>query len=69
MSTSCRQVFKVSALRMLMVGKAKEYFDLWEGGRDTTDAAKSYEELLNKVKGYARRRKLDTTAQKNTLRG
>ncbi len=28
--------------------------------------AKSYEELLNMVMDYARRRKLDTTAQKNT---
>ncbi len=43
-------VFKINALRMLMTGKAKEYFDLWEGDRDTTDASKSYEELLNKVK-------------------
>ncbi len=61
--------FKINALRMLMTGKAKEYFDLWEGDRDTTDVAKSYEELLNKVKDYARRRKLDNTAQKNMQHG
>ncbi len=35
---------------MLMTGKAKEYFDLWEADRRTTYAAKSYEELLSKVK-------------------
>ncbi len=33
------------------------------------DAAKSYEELLNKVKDYARRRKRDNTAQRNTQHG
>jgi hypothetical protein len=52
-------VFEINALRMLMAGKAKEYCDLWEGDRDTTDAAKSYEELLNNAKDYARRRKLE----------
>ncbi len=56
-------VFKINALRMLMTEKAKEYFDLRDGDRFTADAAKSYEELMNKVKDYARRRKLDTAAQ------
>jgi hypothetical protein len=56
-------VFKINALRILMTGKAKE------GDRDTTDAEKSYEELLNEVKDYAWKRKLDTTAQKNMLHG
>ena len=57
-------VFKINALRMLMTGKAKEYFDLWEADQDPTNAAKTYVELLNKVKDYARRRKLDTTVHK-----
>ena len=39
-------VYKVNALRTLITGKAKEYFDLWEADRDNTDPAKSYEELL-----------------------
>ncbi len=43
-------MFKINALRILMAGKAKEFVDLWEAGRDTTDKAKSYEELLTKVK-------------------
>ncbi len=34
-------VLKINALRMLMTGKAKEHFDLWEGDRDATDAAKA----------------------------
>ncbi len=41
---------KVNALRMLMTGKAKDYFDLWEADRDNAGPAKSYEELLTKVK-------------------
>ncbi len=45
-------VFKINALRMLVAGKAKEYFDLCEADRDTTHLGKSYEELLTKVKDY-----------------
>ncbi len=52
-----------------MTGEAKGYFDLWEGDRDTIDAAKFYEELVNKVQDYARRRKLDNTVQRNMQRG
>ena len=50
-------VFKINALRTLMIGKSKEYFDLWEADKDHTDPSKSYEELLTKVKDYSRRRK------------
>ena len=49
-------VFKINAHRMFTAGKAKEFFDLWESDRDTTDQAKSYDELLTKVKGYSRRK-------------
>ncbi len=45
-------VFKIDALRMLMSGKAMEYFDLSEAGRDNMDQAKSYEELSTKLKDY-----------------
>jgi hypothetical protein len=62
-------VFKINALRMLMTGKAKEYFDLWEADRDTADAAKSHEELFAKVKEYARRRKLDSPVKKKMHHG
>ncbi len=56
-------LFKINALRMLMTAKAKEYFDLWEADHGPTYAKKTYEELLNKVKDYARRRKLETNAK------
>ncbi len=55
--------FKINALRMLMTGKATEYFALWEADRETSDAAKSYGELLSKVKDHSRRRKLDSSAK------
>ena len=54
---------------MLMTGRSKELFDMWEADRDPTDAAKAYEELLSKVKDYARRKKLDTAAQKQVQAG
>ncbi len=41
----------------------KEYFDIWGADRDTTDVAKSYKELLSKVKDYAWRRKLVSSAK------
>ncbi len=62
-------MFKINVLRMLMTGRAKEYCDLWEADRDRTEAAKSYEELLNKVKDNARRRKLDSTVKEKVQQG
>ncbi len=62
-------VFKINALRILMTGEAKEYFQLWEADRDTTDGAKSYEELFWKVKDFSRRRKLDSSAQEKMQHG
>ena len=62
-------VFKISALRTLMIGKSMEYFDLWESDKDHTDPSKSYEELLAKVKDYSRRKKLDNTAREKIQHG
>ncbi len=62
-------VYKVNALRILMTGKAKEYSDLWEADSDNTDLAKSYDELLTKVKDYPRRRKLDSSAKEKMQHG
>ena len=62
-------VFKINALRTLMVGKSKEYFDLWESDKDHTDPSKSYEELLAKVKDYSRRKKLDNSAREKMQHG
>ena len=36
---------------------------MWEADREPTNAKMTYEELLIKVKDYARRRKLDNTAK------
>jgi hypothetical protein len=60
---------KINALRMPMTGKAKEYFDFWQVDHDPTNAAKTYEELLSKVKDYARRRKLDSSAKEKFQEG
>ena len=62
-------VFKINALRTLMIGKSKEYFDLWEADKDHTDPTKSYEELLAKVKDYSRRNKLDNSAKEKMQHG
>ncbi len=61
--------FKINTLRMLMTGKAKEYFDVWEADRDAVGAAKSYEELLAKVKDYSRWRKLDISVKAKMQHG
>ena len=52
-----------------MIGKSKEYFDLWESDKDHTDPSKSYEELLAKVKDYSRRKKLDNSAKEKMQHG
>ncbi len=52
-----------------MTGKAKECFDFWEADDDPTNAKKTYEDLLNKVKDHARRRKFDTTAKRRMQQG
>ncbi len=47
-------LFKINALRMLMTGQAKEYFELWEADHDPTNTKKTDEDLVNKVTDYAR---------------
>ncbi len=56
-------------MKLTMAGKAKEHFDIWEADRDTTEAAKSCEDLLSKVKDYARRPKLDSSSKEKLQRG
>ncbi len=41
-----------------MIGKSKEYFDLWEADKDHTDPSKSPEELVAKVKGLLQKEKV-----------
>ena len=42
---------------------------MWQADRDPADAAKTYQELLNKVKDYAWRRKLDNLAKEKNQQG
>ncbi len=62
-------MYKINAVRVLMTDTAKEHFALWEAGRDHTDVAKSLEELLSRVKDYARKRKLDALVHKSAQHG
>ncbi len=62
-------LYKINALCMLMTRKAKGYFDFWEADHDPTKAAKKYEELLSKVKDYARGCKFDSSANEKIQQG
>ncbi len=62
-------MFKISALRLLMAGKAKEYLDLRKVDRDTTDQAKAYDELSANINKYSRIRKLDSSTKEKMQHG
>ena len=51
-------IFKKVALKKILVGKARENYELWEAER------LSFDELLKKVKEHARAKKLDKDAAK-----
>ena len=51
---------KVSALKMLMVGMSKTYFDMWESDHTGTQDDTFFNSVLAKAKDYARKKKLDT---------
>jgi hypothetical protein len=52
-------VYKIVALRSLTIGKARDHFDQWEAEDTSADEDVQFENLLNKVKDYARNNKLD----------
>ena len=56
-------LYKVTALRYLMVGKSKELFEIWESEYQSDDDG-GFTEILNKVRDYARRKKLDGSVSK-----
>ena len=56
-------LYKVTALRLLMVGTSKDHFELWGAEYQNYDDG-GYKEILGKAKDYARRRKLDHAATK-----
>ena len=60
---------RVTALKMLMIGRAKDQFELWEQDMPKImddDAAedKAWNELLGKVQDYATRRRLEANMAK-----
>ena len=49
------------ALQKLMVGRAKEHFDLWEA-EHKQDADCGFSKMLDKVRDYSRKAKLESSA-------
>ncbi len=62
-------VYMINTPRMPMTGRAEEHSVDWEADRHDTDAVRSYEELSNTVKDYARKSELDTEVQKSSQLG
>lgn len=58
-------LYKVTALRQLMVRKAKDHFEIWQGDIQAKDD-EGFKELFNEFKDYARRKKLDHNATHGT---
>jgi len=58
-STNSPPVYKIVALRSLTIGKARDHFDHWEDEDTSLNEDEQFENLLNKVKDYARKKKLD----------
>ena len=57
---------RVTALKMLMVGRARDQFEIWEEEyRD--DADDNSKKLLSKVQDYATRRRLEANYTKNKV--
>ena len=54
-------LFKVTAMKLMMVGKAKEHFEIWEADHKSEDDG-GYSKIPETVRDYARRKKLDSSA-------
>ena len=61
-------LYKVTALRLLMVGKAKEHFEIWEADHKS-ELDGGFSNILNKIRDYARKKKLDAVATKAESKG
>ena len=55
---------RVTALKMLMTGRAKDLYEDWEDSIMTTDSEACWEQLVNKVSDYATRRRLEANLAK-----
>jgi len=56
-------MFKQAALKLLMVGKSKDHFDIWQAGLQEDDE-EGFKTLLNQVRDYARKQKLEGNVKK-----
>ena len=52
-------VHEINALKILLTGRSREYFDMWEADGDPLDSTKKYDGLLNRVKDEAGKRRID----------
>ena len=58
-------LYKVIALKKLMVGRAKEHFDLWEADHKH-EADCGFSKMLDKVRECSRKAKLEPSASDKT---
>ena len=62
-------IFKVNALKFLMVGRSKDFFEIWETEGGSAHDEDFFKDLLCKAKDYARRKKLDSSVRTNIQKG
>ena len=62
-------VYKMNALKALMVGRSKDFFEIWETEGNATYDEDFFKEVLAKAKDYARRKKLDSAVKQNVQKG
>ena len=61
-------LYKVTAMKLLMVGRAKENYEIWEADHKD-DADGGFAKIQGTVKDYARKKKLDSAAKKAESKG
>ena len=60
-------IFKITALKQMMIGRAKYHFDLWQA--DLGEDDESFTTLLDKVRDHAKRKKLDGAVSRTSAGG
>ena len=61
-------LYKVTAMKLLMVGRAKENYEIWEADHKD-DADGGFANISETVTDYARKKKLDSVAKKSETKG
>ena len=57
-------IYRLIALRKLVIGVGKQHPEVWEGDMNSMKDKDKYEALIKKVKDYAKKKKLDKAANK-----